>query len=629
MPPPVVGNVLRGLPNQCKSSPITRFSVTKALKTSLPRAGAYRTKSNIVSPELCDDILTRLSPYLSRNAPVDVLDLWPGPGVLSSKVNDFLKPRRHVLIEPELHVFKPLLESWSKDRSGCELIGTQLYGLWDWQELLSKYLPEQGPQNSDNSGLLARNDTLLVLANPPGPRSDKDHFSGSRWIQVFMDECLQQIGLSTYGAIRLLVAMNTSDVYSVLPRSVTQRARPSLLTEQAALHAFEVASTVDEKTAAYASHKDWNMITESAQRIQERTTTKNVVVPKGRAFPPIEPAPEVPIRRANSLPYQPRTRTPYHDRVLAETEELMAIDPDAPNYKAAQQRAKRICGRMTIENNQAHIRMKIADMQNKIDNLNKDVARYAATTGSQQELQGVIDQLESLKASHDELYSSSHSDITRILPILRDNRRSSYHNRNLHEAVLLYERRPFDPLLIDAGEVFPHNLYRTLMYFEANPNPPAKRYLQQLDESQKELATRFFSAFSFCLQVNGTLTLPKLIEKVFPAYTANDLVRAVPTLAIHASRYPKPNFDECPKTVHYDELSTWPKDPVYGFQENLDYDLSEVHIRILSTETIWSLAVEYARKGADVSVVQLTRILGGTITSAMMREYISEPRKKR
>ncbi|RDW86727.1 uncharacterized protein DSM5745_03369 [Aspergillus mulundensis] len=632
MPPPAVENIFRNY----KYAPVTKFPITSALHKGLPRTGVHRTKPNIVGPELCDDILKRLSPYLSRNTPVDVLDLWPGPGVLSSKVNDFLKPRRHVLIEPDLKYFRPHIESWSKGRSGCEVVQTQLYGLWDWQELLSKYLPEQGIQNSDNSGTLARNDTLLVLANPPGPRSHKDHFSGSRWIQVFMDECLQQSGLSAYGAVRLLVAMSSSDVYSVLPRAIAQRARPSLLTEQVALHAFEVASTVDEKIGTWAYHKDWEMITGGEQRVQERASKNNVVVPEGRAFPPIEPAPECPNLPTSALssdgrskrnivhPYQPRPRTLQHDKYFTAFEELNKISPDSPKHKEAVKGLRKIISLMISENNQAYTRVQLADIQNKIDNLNKNISRYAASPQSQRSLKGVPDQVESLKASYEEIHSAIHFDTIRTLPLLRDNRRSAYHSHNFDEAVLLYDRRPFEPLLIDSNELYPRGIYRTLMYFEANPNPPAKRYLQQLDESQRELATRFFSAISYCLGVNGALTISNLMEKVLPAHTANDLVRAVPTLAIHASRRPKPNFEECPKTVHYDELGTMPREPVYGFQENLDYDLSDVSIRVLSSETIWSLAVEYAREGIHVDVVQLTRMLGGTTTSALSRDYRGE-----
>jgi hypothetical protein len=34
-------------------------------------------------------------------APLDILDLWPGGGLISSKVNELLQPRRHVLVEPD------------------------------------------------------------------------------------------------------------------------------------------------------------------------------------------------------------------------------------------------------------------------------------------------------------------------------------------------------------------------------------------------------------------------------------------------------------------------------------------------------------------------------------------------
>ncbi|KAL6240157.1 hypothetical protein BDW75DRAFT_197114 [Aspergillus navahoensis] len=612
-------------------TPSARFPITSALHKALPIKGNRTHKPNIVSEGLCDDILKRLSPFLSRNAPIDVLDLWPGAGVLSSKINDYLKPRKHVLIEPEMEIFKRFIEPWAKGRPNCSIVETKLTGLRDWKGLLSEHFPEQTPANTHKSGLLARNDTLLVLANPPGPRSTKDHFRASRWVQVFMEECLRQSGLHAYGSVRLLVSLTAADVNAILPRNIGSRVRQSLLAEQAALHAFEVASTVEDQRGYHAYSRQWDVLTAIEKRVEQRTFEKNIVVPMGRAFPPIEAAPESPIAAPKPVPYTFRAMTPQHEKYLTDMEKLKKVSPKAAEYEEAQNQYRKIAAAINHDNHQIYCRIKVCRIQSEIDDLNKEVSRVAARPDT---TLGVINRLvkriEAAEAALHKETSILHSEISRSLPYLKDDRRAVYHNDNLDDSLLLLDRRPFDPLLIESEEMYPQNIYRTWMYFEADPNPIPLRYMQQLNEEQKYKASNFFTAFAVSLQVSNTVTVPNLMKRVFHTYSTNDLVRAAPTLAIHAFKRPKPDFDSLPKTVHYDPLcqSSAKQDPASGYQENLDYDLSEVRIRLLSVETVWSLAVEFAKNGMDIPLVDLTRILGGTTTAAQTRDFGDRMRKR-
>ena len=61
-----------------------------------------------------DDIIGYLAPSLEAYKGCTVIDVHPGACLWSSKLHDFLKPKRHVLMEPEMLYYdafmKPLLD---------------------------------------------------------------------------------------------------------------------------------------------------------------------------------------------------------------------------------------------------------------------------------------------------------------------------------------------------------------------------------------------------------------------------------------------------------------------------------------------------------------------------------------
>ncbi|KAF4535259.1 S-adenosyl-l-methionine-dependent methyltransferase [Lasiodiplodia theobromae] len=78
------------------------------------RKGATATRADIVSPALCDDILSYIGPSLEKYKNCDIVDVNPGAGLWSSKIHDFLKPRRHLLLEVDdfyTPCLQPLLDA--------------------------------------------------------------------------------------------------------------------------------------------------------------------------------------------------------------------------------------------------------------------------------------------------------------------------------------------------------------------------------------------------------------------------------------------------------------------------------------------------------------------------------------
>lgn len=596
-----------------------------------------------------DDIVERVSPFLRRNAAVDILDLWPGPGLLSSKINDFLKPRRHVLIEPDLKLHKSFLEPLSERCPSYKLVSTDLTALRDWKTVLTEHFPEQGPPRKEPQAALPKNNTLLVLANPPGPRSAKDHFSGARWMSVFLEECMRQAGLHSYGSVRLLASLSSQDISAILPRHISARVRPSLLAEQVALHTFEVASLVDDTRGNWGVQKQWDVLVGGTARVEKRTSNKRVTVPKGRAYPPIERAPESPLPDRKRTPYAPRIKTQQNEKYVEVFKDFNNADPENDDYEKLKKSHRRTCTLLSQENSQTYQRANLIAKQNEIDDLNKSISRRAADPNTKLwALERTATRIDNLRESMNEEISKTHFDITRALPHLMDDRRAAFHTGDFDDALLLFDRRPFQPLVIHPDEIYPREVYRTFVYFEADPNPPAVVRLNCLDHEKREVATRFFTAFTNSLQTNNLLTVPTLMELFFPNRTANSIIKAIPSLAQYASKRPKKDYESLPTTLisdldkHPEDLQLTTKrksttssakavqpNPITSYQENLDYDLSDVRCRILSIPTLWDLSIEYANTGSDASSVQLNRLLGGSMTSAQTREFLTDGTRKK
>ncbi|EMD00212.1 hypothetical protein BAUCODRAFT_368216 [Baudoinia panamericana UAMH 10762] len=107
-----------------------RYPITKQLAKAFPPSSknAIRrirpresepvyvpTFTEVVSEQLCDDVIGYLAPTLEQHRGCTIIDANPGACLWSAKIHDFLKPKRHVLMEPDERYFdpfiKPLLET--------------------------------------------------------------------------------------------------------------------------------------------------------------------------------------------------------------------------------------------------------------------------------------------------------------------------------------------------------------------------------------------------------------------------------------------------------------------------------------------------------------------------------------
>lgn len=614
-------------------APVARFPLTKRISDKVPSAGKRRTwsKSEIVSEGLCgkvgafhkgdkvltrnaDDVLKRVSPYLNRNAPIDIIDLWPGVGMFSSKVNDLLKPRRHVLVEPLLETYSPFLNPLVKSKPCYELISLDIHAHRDWDGVISKHLPEQGPSNTDNSGALGKNDTLLVLASPPPNTSKRNHYTPSRWWSIFLEMCLRQAGFHGYGSVRMLATLPSIEVQNIIPRTVVERKRPALLTESLALHAFEVASPMD--SGFWTMTKGWDVMLQNAARVSERSAANKIETPPGREPRAYPTAPESPETGWKPTPHIQRIRTEKHEQLM---KLITGISKDSDD-KIAKKKRTRALIQLNQDNRHAWHRAQVMEKRIQIDRLTKSLSRAAADPNTTAEsLKQYTEQIAALLAKIEEEASEQHYDTFTHLSGLVDDYRASLQTGNFDDALLLWDRRPFEPLHIDPEELFPQELDRTVVYFEPDSNSPVMQLVQQVEESKRSNLFQLFEFLTLAFNTRGSMPVSELLSLMFPGKPIDDLIRSIPSLATYAGKKPKPDFDSQPKTVH--SSSSDEVDPSTTFQENIDYDLSEVRLRSLPALTLWQISLEYLKTSADVSPVNLNRLLGGTLTSFRTGDY--------
>ncbi|KAI5307825.1 hypothetical protein KEM55_007312, partial [Ascosphaera atra] len=109
------------------------------------------------------DLIRRLGPSLKKHKKCDIIDIFPGTGLLSSKLHKALSPRRHLLLEPNFKNFKPFLTPLlEKSRSRYHHLDYDPFNLATYSRLFEEgHLPEQ-TEKAEVDGL---NNSLLITAN--------------------------------------------------------------------------------------------------------------------------------------------------------------------------------------------------------------------------------------------------------------------------------------------------------------------------------------------------------------------------------------------------------------------------------------------------------------------------------
>lgn len=262
----------------------SKNSIVDAIRNVKNRYMTPQNEINVVSPGLCDDIIRRLAPSLSSHAGCTIIDINPGPGLLSSKIHELLKPQKHVLVEPIRDYHKPFLQPLA-DAPGSK------YHLRDWDYIdavrIQPYLDE-GFLTSDqhgHGGLLAPtkpNNSILLIANmarakvsnkEKGTRSKTSHFRALSFVNALR----KGTELHSQGPIRMLMWLAEAEKTSILPRTVAMRKKTALQVESY-FHVEEIVGNQKQLKL----HREDRLDYESGKVVASRMKKAGINIPSNR-----------------------------------------------------------------------------------------------------------------------------------------------------------------------------------------------------------------------------------------------------------------------------------------------------------------------------------------------------------
>lgn len=229
-----------------------------------------------------------LAPSLERHKGCHIIDIEPGVGLWSSKIHDLLRPKSHVLVEPNPDVYlpflKPLLDApGSKYKlMVADIFGRGKLGMPEQWTALQEMVDMPEP---DDAQLCSPTDSVLILASmaQTPPRKQELHLSLSRsraepFIHGYLHGLLERRGLHLGGSARLLLWTLDSDKFNVLPRSVAGLAAPTAWLLNETCDVDEVVGSSGLPSARRPAEHDLH----SALRVARRMKDDGVSIPTTR-----------------------------------------------------------------------------------------------------------------------------------------------------------------------------------------------------------------------------------------------------------------------------------------------------------------------------------------------------------
>jgi mitochondrial transcription factor 1 len=231
-----------------------------------------------------DDIIKRLTPSLQKHANCDIIDVNPGAGLWSSKLHDAVKPRSHILFEPDFELYQPFLQPLL-DKKGSKYKLIPKSGiLWDNLNLVKSkdYLPSQEVFSKGDARLEKSNDSLLFIANL-GHYPSKIYQGFPSISALMVHQLLSAVRTHSlfqeYGLVRMLIWMHDKEKKVAYPRVITHRKKFSIEAEISCENIFEIAGS-DEFASRF--RREHRLDLEGARTVLSRMTKANIETPSAR-----------------------------------------------------------------------------------------------------------------------------------------------------------------------------------------------------------------------------------------------------------------------------------------------------------------------------------------------------------
>lgn len=325
------------------SKPLSAAAAAKVatkLTTWFSQAGrrGLGGRTQIIDPRLCTDVLERLAPSLEKHKGCNLIDVNPGMGLWSTYLHHHLKPRRHILLEPDYDFFEPYLKPLiAEDPERIVLTDKSLKQVFQSEELLGK---KTNPRDEIGRMTTVNNDILLNinLAGRPRVRNvvpvvgTQDKYL---WNNIFQSFKGVRDDLWDRGLIRILAWLADEQKSVPVPRNAHDVVRQSV--------DLALSTRISEVAGCSSSNQTHNprlfdIEVEDANRLKSSGTAAEVSAIR-TDLPPLPPAvhflPEVKTLRSAEMSQRP----PWVDKLIELDASVQKSNPAiyqkfAPRWKS-------------------------------------------------------------------------------------------------------------------------------------------------------------------------------------------------------------------------------------------------------------------------------------------------------
>ncbi|KAH8668952.1 hypothetical protein BX600DRAFT_435464 [Xylariales sp. PMI_506] len=445
-----------------------------------------KTRVNVISDALCDDVISYIKPSLERHKGCDIIDIYPGVGVWSSKLHQLLQPRSHILLEPDAKLYAPFLAPLAQ-KPGVTVVPKSGIVWTDLNTVLTReFLPHQKVAPRGSTELNQKNDTLLVTANIAF--EPKKRFKGFESLAMlvlhqFLDAIKTSSLFHKYGQVRLLIWTRRDDKRRVLPRNVQTRARTGLEGELCCESLHEVVGFNEASRFV----RDAAIDSASALATLKRMLDANVPIIPGRESKALKEAMENLENGVSPVPgAQPQVMPrPF----VAQLESLKDAEPGTEDHATL----RNLTFRLRSAN-------KLADEVFMIQTAIDELTALRASGAPSKEIEDKMAQVEG--------YTSKLTDLrTQELIANKDN----LHIWRQDPPLMHWDRRAYEPLIARQEEFYP-NIECCLLDIQPGP-------IHHLLRETGPKSSRIGNAFDLILR--SILTQPltpidKALDAVWP-----------------------------------------------------------------------------------------------------------------
>ncbi|KAH7143592.1 hypothetical protein EDB81DRAFT_795961 [Dactylonectria macrodidyma] len=408
-----------------------------------------KSRINITSQSLCDDIMTYLAPSLERHRGCDLIDINPGAGVWSRKLHEVVQPRKHIMMDKDAELYAPFLHDLlAKDN--VEMVPKSGIVWTDLNNMLREHLTSQPDRSMDR--IPERNDTLLVSVNlsfyPPKPFQNFECVS-TMVLYQFMSSIRNSSLFQRYGLVRMLVWVNDAGKRKLLPRTIVRRKRSAFEAELSCEWLREVCGKDVEVEARTELRDEWINI-ESGFEVMRRMQEAGLTPPPGRettTYKSLTAMPELAGKRLAGVE-RPHMSRPWR----AELEQVEAEYAAWPTPDLLE-RLKKLRFRERYDTEDSTMYLELLQQREALFKLPRGTPEFREGCAAW------IGRIQGLKKNAEKEFIT-----------LRDN----YHIFRQQKPALLWDQRVYEPLAARADEFFP-NVPCALLDFQPRAMHPLTR----------------------------------------------------------------------------------------------------------------------------------------------------------